>query len=391
MAQPLSEHDEELGSIDDFAPEQPAVQPIDDDLELHADLEPVALRLPDTRRGAGNLRSWLIGMLVPLIVGGVWLGWRAIPPAATPSEMTAKPIDSSTAERQPAERPGSAPPVPSSSGPDRAVSVDRSTPPVEKPRPAPVEQPRSVPVEKPRSASVEAPRPPVEKPRSASVEKPRSASVEAPRPPVEKPRPAPVEAPRSAPVAGSPGKAVERPSPPPSLADASRASPPLPGPATAPAPSPPLPSPTGGEVPSALVAAPEPAPASPPATTEPRSPEGPSRSGVEVTDNVAIQDLLGRYRTAFGTLDVAGVRRVWPSVNQRSLERAFRQLEEQDLSFFSCTINVAGVRAEATCVGSSTFIPTVGSRSPQSGPSQWNFKLSKKSAGPWLIDEAQAR
>ena len=406
MAQPLSEHDEELGSIDDFAPEQPDVQPIDDDLELHSDIEPVALRLPDTRRGAGNVRSWLIGMLVPLIVGGVWLGWRAIPPAAAPSEMTAKPIASSTVERQPIERPGSAPPAPSSSGPDRAVSVDRSTPPVEKPRPAPVEQPRSVPVEKPRSASVEAPRPPVEKPRSpvekprsapveaprsASVEKPRAASVEAPRPPVEKPRPAPVETPRSAPVAGSPGKAVERPSPPPSLADASRASPPLPGPATAPAPSPPLPSPTGGEVPSALVAAPEPAPASPPATTEPRSPGGASRSGVEVTDNVAIQDLLGRYRTAFGALDVAGVRRVWPSVNQRSLERAFRQLEEQDLSFFSCTIEVAGVRAEATCVGSSTFIPTVGSRSPQTGPSQWNFKLSKKSAGPWLIDEAQAR
>ena len=84
MAQPLSEHDEELGSIDDFAPEQPAVQPIDDDLELHADLEPVALRLPDTRRGAGNVRSWFIGMLVPLIVGGVWLGWRAIPPQRLP-------------------------------------------------------------------------------------------------------------------------------------------------------------------------------------------------------------------------------------------------------------------------------------------------------------------
>jgi len=383
MAQPLSEHDEELGSIDDFAPEQPAVQPIDDDLELHADLEPVPLRLPDTRRGAGNARSWFVGMLVSLIVGGVWLGWRAIPPAAAPGETTAKPIASSTVERQPIERPGIAPPVPSSSEPDRAVSVDRSTPPVEKPRPAPVEKPQSAPVEKPRSASVEAPRPP--------VEKPRSASVEAPRPPVEKPRPAPVEPPRSAPVAGSPGKAVEGPSPPPSLADASRASPPLPGPATAPAPSPPLPVPTGEEVPSALVAAPEPAPASPPATTEPRSSGGASRSGVEVTDNVAIQDLLGRYRTAFGALDVASVRRVWPSVNQRSLERAFRQLEEQDLSFFSCTINVAGVRAEATCVGSSTFIPTVGSRSPQSGPSQWNFKLSKKSAGPWLIDEAQAR
>ena len=143
MAQPLSEHDEDLGSIDDFAPEQPAVQPIDDDLELHADLEPVALRLPDTRRDAGNARSWFVGILVLLIVGGVWLGWRAIPPAAAPSEMTAKPIASSTVERQPIERPGIAPPVPSSSEPDRAVSVDRSTPPVEKPRPAPVEKPRS--------------------------------------------------------------------------------------------------------------------------------------------------------------------------------------------------------------------------------------------------------
>ena len=164
-------------------------------------------------------------------------------------------------------------------------------------------------------------------------------------------------------------------------------SPPLP----VPVPSPPLPVPTGEEVPSALVAAPEPAPAPPPATTEPRSPGGASRSGGEDADRVAIQDLLGRYRTAFGDLDVAGVRQVWPSVNQRSLERAFRQLEGQDLFFFSCTIGVAGRRAEAACVGSSTFIPTVGNRSPQTGPSQWNFKLSKTSAGPWLIDEAQAR
>ena len=386
MAQPLSEHDEDFGSLDDFAPEQPAVQARHADFApeqlavdfapellavqpIHADLEPVALQPADTRRDAGDARSWFVGILVPLIVGGVWLGLRAIPPAAAPSEMTAEKIASSTVERQPIEAPGIVPAVPSSSEPDRAVSVDRSALPVEKPRPAPVEIPRPAPVEKPRSASVE-------KPRSAPVEKPRSA---------------PVETPRSAPVAGSPGKVVERPSPPPSPADASQVSPPMPRPATAPAPSPPLPVPTGEEVPSALVAAPEPAPASPPATTEPSSPGGASRSGGEDADRVAIQDLLGRYRTAFGDLDVAGVRQVWPSVNQRSLERAFRQLEGQDLFFFSCTIGVAGRRAEAACVGSSTFIPTVGNRSPQSGPSQWNFKLSKTSAGPWLIDEAQAR
>jgi len=428
MAQPLSEHDEDFGSLDDFAPEQAAVQPSHADFApeepavqprygdfapeqpavqpryadfapeqpavkpRYADFEPLALPPEDTQRDAGDAHSWFVGILVLLIVGGVWLGLRAIPPAAAPSEVTAKQIASATVERQPIERPGIVPAVPSSSQPDRAVSVDRNALPVEKPRSAPVDVPRSAPVEKPRSASVEAPRSaPVEAPRSAPVEKPRSASAAPRSAPVEKPPSASVEKPRSAPVAGSPGKVVERPSPPPSPADASQVSPPMPRPATAPAPSPPLPVPTGEEAPSALVAAPEPAPASPPATTEPRSPGGAPRSGGEDADRVAIQDLLGRYRTAFGDLDVAGVQQVWPSVNQRSLERAFRQLEGQDLFFFSCTIGVAGRRAEAACVGSSTFIPTVGNHSPQSGPSQWNFKLSKTSAGPWLIDEAQAR
>ena len=37
MAQPLSEHDEDFGSLDDFAPEQPAVQ------ARHADFAPEQL------------------------------------------------------------------------------------------------------------------------------------------------------------------------------------------------------------------------------------------------------------------------------------------------------------------------------------------------------------
>ena len=215
MAQPLSQHEEDFGSLDDFAPEEPAVQPRHADfapepsavqhadfaleqpaaqyadfaLEQpavqyadfaleHADVEPVALRLPDTRRDAGDARSWFVGILVLLIVGGAWLGVRAILPAAAPSEMTAEQIASSTVERLPIERPGIVPAVPSSSQPDRAVSVDRSALPVEKPLPAPVEKPRSALVEKPRSALVEKPRSaPVEKPRSAPVEQPRSAPV----------------------------------------------------------------------------------------------------------------------------------------------------------------------------------------------------------------------
>jgi hypothetical protein len=116
-----------------------------------------------------------------------------------------------------------------------------------------------------------------------------------------------------------------------------------------------------------------------------------SRPGVGDPESLAIQEVLGRYRAAYAALDVGGVHQVWPSVNQRSLERAFRQLAGQDVSFFSCSIDVDGVHAEVGCVGTTNFIPKVGNRSPQSGPSQWNFKLSKRSASGWLIDDAQAR
>ena len=70
---------------------------------------------------------------------------------------------------------------------------------------------------------------------------------------------------------------------------------------------------------------------------------------------------------------------------------AFKQVEGQDVSFFSCTIDVEGVGAAAACVGTTNFVPKIGNRSPQSGPSQWNFKLSRRSAGVWLIDDVQAR
>lgn len=318
MAQPPSQHDEDLGSVDDFAPEQPAVPP------KRADLESVVLWLADTWRDAGRARSWFVGILVLFIAGGVWLVSRPIQPAA-PSAIAEEPIASSRVPQQPIDQPAIVPTVPSPSDSDRAVSDDRSA--------------------------------------------------------------LPVDTPRSVPAADSSARVADRQSPARSSADASQVSPPMPGPATASAPSPVLPVRPAEAASPARAAASEPAPAPPPATSEPRS----SGQKSEDTESVAIQDLLGRYRTAFVALDAAGVRQVWPSVNQRSLERAFRQLEAQDVFFFSCTIDVAGARAEATCVGTSTFIPKVGNRSPQSGPSQWNFKLSKGSAGAWLIDDAQAR
>ena len=334
MAQPPSEHDENLGSVDDFASESP-VQP------KYATREPVVVWVEDSQPELKPARPWIdnespalvglaLGILVFLVIGGAGIAWWSFQPV--PGEISQQPIASSRVQVQPIEPPWTVPSGPLSSDSDQAPSIDRDVLSVEKPQPA-----------RGRSSS------------GRGAEKQSPAAIAA--------------------------------------ADASHVSPPLPRPVPASDLRSLPPRPISDEDPPVRVAISEPPP---PATAAPRPSEdgttgGPSRSAVEIPESVAIQNVLGRYRTAFATLDAAGVHQVWPSVNQRSLERAFGQLEEQDVSFFSCTIDINGARAEAVCVGTTNFIPKVGSRSPQSGPSQWNFKLSKASAGGWLIDGAQAR
>lgn len=298
----------------------------------HTDLESVVLRVADLWRDSRRFRSSFLGLLVLLLViGGAGLVWWAIQ-SASPGETEAEPLASSRVREQSIDLPAIVPSLPTASASNRAVPIARSGASIEKPEPLP--------------------------------------------------------------GTTSPGKSAERQSPAASSpADASQVSPPMPRPAIAvlnPLPSPP----TGEEEPPpARPAVAEPPPAPPAAT---RSLNGvttwdSSRPGVGDPESLAIQEVLGRYRAAYAALDVGGVHQVWPSVNQRSLERAFRQLAGQDVSFFSCSIDVDGVHAEVGCVGTTNFIPKVGNRSPQSGPSQWNFKLSKRSAAGWLIDDAQAR
>jgi hypothetical protein len=63
----------------------------------------------------------------------------------------------------------------------------------------------------------------------------------------------------------------------------------------------------------------------------------------------------------------------------------------QDVSFFSCSINVKGRFAQANCVGSTSFVPKVGSQSQQAGPSHWNFSLRKEDGSAWQIQDVQAQ
>ena len=108
-------------------------------------------------------------------------------------------------------------------------------------------------------------------------------------------------------------------------------------------------------------------------------------------ESSAIRDVLGRYRSAFNALDAKAAQQVWPTVNPRTLDRAFGQLQEQNVSFEKCTIEVKALIAAASCNGTTRFVPKVGSRSAQAGPRQWNFILRKASSGGWQIQEVQAR
>jgi hypothetical protein len=189
--------------------------------------------------------------------------------------------------------------------------------------------------------------------------------------PAPPPRVVTVEAP-----AGTPATAPERTS-------ATAASPSL---AAAPTPAPP----------SASIAPPMTAPAalpSPPETLRPPSPEAVHALAVPTgrdLDARAIENVLGRYRSAFNALDAGAAATVWPKVNQRNLARAFERLEDQELSFESCKIDVGGVHAEAACDGFARYVQKVGSRTPKAEARQWRFILRRASEG-WVIDSLDAR
>ncbi len=327
MAQPPSQRYKDRSAVDEFAPERPTVQP------RHLDLEAAVLWLADRWRSAGPARGWYVGVPAGLFVVGVgWLAWWAMQPAAPAPPNAEQAVASAPVEQSPIVPPTFENALPSRD-PASAAPVDSSVRPVEKP-----------------------------------------PSTDAP--PARR-------------------AAREKSSPTPLSRDASQVSPPTPRPAQV-TPKPTVDPPAREEVPPPPPAVASAAETAPPPVTTTKSAVGIttwdfSTRPVEDPESVAIQDLLGRYRTAYASLDAARVQQVWPSVNQRSLERAFRQLEGQDIAFFSCTIDVEGAQAGASCVGTTNFIPKVGSRSPQSGPSQWNFKLSKRSAGPWLIDDVEAR
>lgn len=134
-------------------------------------------------------------------------------------------------------------------------------------------------------------------------------------------------------------------------------------------------------------AAPPPAPAPPlaPAPAPPVIPVAPRER-----ETRAVASVLGQYRAAFNTLDATAALAVWPSVNEKTLARAFDRLADQTVSFDACDIDVTAGLAQAACRGTARYVPKVGSRTPKAEAREWRFSLRKADRG-WLIDRVDAR
>ena len=133
------------------------------------------------------------------------------------------------------------------------------------------------------------------------------------------------------------------------------------------------------------VLTPPPIPSVPP--TAPASSPAAEALGARAKEIAAIESVIGRYRQAFGALDVKGVSAVWPQVDGRTLQRAFSQLESQAFEFDSCLFDLNGRAAHASCDGRARYVTRVGGRAPRVEPRRWLFALAKGDNG-WVIQSA---
>jgi hypothetical protein len=147
------------------------------------------------------------------------------------------------------------------------------------------------------------------------------------------------------------------------------------------------------ERPSHQTAARDAATAPPPALTAP-SPAADAapaslRDGAS-GEEAAIGQALEQYVDAYNRLDARAASRVWPTVDERALARAFAGLESQGIAFEGCELAVQGSEATAACRGRARYVPKVGDRDPISQSRRWAFRLHR-AAGGWQIVQAEAR
>jgi hypothetical protein len=104
-------------------------------------------------------------------------------------------------------------------------------------------------------------------------------------------------------------------------------------------------------------------------------------------DEERVLRVLHDYTRAYERLDVQAAKAIYPSVDDRALQRAFEQINGQQLRFASCGVSVKGQDANARCRGEATFRPKVGSRVLRKNDFAWTFDLSRDN-DTWQIVKA---
>jgi hypothetical protein len=101
--------------------------------------------------------------------------------------------------------------------------------------------------------------------------------------------------------------------------------------------------------------------------------------------------VLKEYSRAYGQMDVRATKAVYPTVDDRSLRRAFDDLKEQQVRFASCgvAISSSGAGASAWCTGDATYRPKIGSRMHLPNR-EWTFTLERDGTG-WQILKASMK
>ena len=99
--------------------------------------------------------------------------------------------------------------------------------------------------------------------------------------------------------------------------------------------------------------------------------------------------VVQQYTRALERLDVRATKAVYPSADDRELQRSFQSLEQQQFHFASCGVKFSssGDDANARCKGNATYRPKVGSVGRTTNR-EWVFSLSRDGGG-WQILEAR--
>jgi hypothetical protein len=387
-------------AIDLFAPEQSEARPAND-----SPADSIEVFAPEPF--GGSMRS------------AVALKSRSrIHPAALVALVGIAAISAVVILQRSNDQPSSLPVAPSEPSAFESAAAQPPLPPVTPPPVVADDPPPAVTTPAPQveiPPPVAAPALPPRVPEQRAAASPPTATPRLPRPLSQDP--ARLAAGVSPPSPPAPRASVDVPAaPPPAAASASppastSASPP----ASSPASSPPVtaappPAATPGATPPATVAnsPPDPTPtpvprptpsaaptpsATTPAAASAAAAAAPAAASAVDRNASGIQNTLARYRKAFSALDVNAARDVWPTVNERTLNRAFERLEQQEVSFEGCQIDQIDAkqeRAEAHCNGTARYVPRVGSRTPRVERRQWRFSLVKV-RDEWLIGAVEAR